>query len=321
MSQIDFTNVNGKTETELKKQLDKIVEKKFDLVQSPIIVERHDLSGARWYSPTDEWWEENGKGEKPYFKSITTIPQALDKGIGFHKFYGNSPSFELANEYANERANIGTIVHVLIKDLLLGDKIIFDDLALLEHPDLRDYENISSVYRRNKKEIIKYLMSFKQFHIDRDPAPLALEIPLMNVSQDEGGNYKYPFAGTLDFVGHVIGTYKKVKLSYLDWKTGKPYKEHWLQAIASKILWDSLFEQPLEALGCVYLKSGWRGTPSYDIVWHEFKPELWAGAIIADETRYYMNHKNAEIGERILPNIPQDLPTEISLEEENENTK
>lgn len=303
MEQMDFTKV------------EKAIKGKWDLVQSPVIVERHDISGARHYAPTEDWWEENGEGERPLFKSITTIPQALDKGVGFYKFYGNSPSFELANEFAKERANIGTIVHVLITDLLLGDKIVFDELALLDHPDLREYENIQKVYRRNKKEIIKYLMSFKQFWIERDPTPLALEIPMMNIERDEDG-WKYPFAGTLDFVGHFIGSYNKVKLGYIDWKTGKYYKDHKLQAIASKILWDSQFpDEPLEVISSVYLKSGWRIKPSYEIKYYQFQPELWAGAMLTDQLQTYLDKPKLEIGEWYQPAFPKSLPESITLEE------
>lgn len=295
-------------------EVEKAIKGKWDLVQSPVIVERHDIHGARHYAPTEDWWEDNGEGERPLFKSITTIPQALDKGVGFYKFYGNSPSFELANEYAKERANIGTIVHVLVTDLLLGDKIIFDELALLEHPDLKEYENIQKVYRRNKKEIIKYLMSFKQFWIERDPAPLALEIPMLNPKKNTDGSWMYKFAGTADFIGHFIGKYNKVAFASLDWKTGKEYPEHQLQLTASKILWDSFYpEQPIDVLASVYLKSGWRTKPSYTIKYHKFEPAAWAGVMLADELQYYLNHKGFELGDEIMPKFPTSLPDSIEL--------
>lgn len=323
MSQIDFTNVNDKTKTELKKQLDKIVKDKFDLVQSPVIVERVDIGGKRYYTPLDSVWEELGeKGEKPLFKSITTISNRMDKGVGFHKWLGDSTSFEDAMAYARLRATIGTIVHVLVTDLLLGDKIIFDDLTLLEHPDLKDVENVNTVYRKHKKEVIKYLMSFRAFWEERDPAPLALEIPLMNLDKDDNGDWKYPFSGTIDFIGSIKSKYNKIGVALLDWKSGNPYpRENSLQVIAGKLLWESHYpEVPIQYLASVYLKSNWRNKPSYSIKWYDFRPELWQVALLNDQMLNYLDKPNLEIGEWYQPSLPIELPTSITLKKELEET-
>ncbi len=304
--------------------LEKLKKKKWDLVDSPIFVERVDIGGNRYYSPLDDVWEEMGeKGEKPLFKSITTISNRMDKGVGFHKWLGDYTSWDASKEFANLRGTIGTIVHIMITDLLLGDTIVFDDLALMEHPDLKDIQNVHLVYRKHKREIIKYVMSFKQFHAERDPAPLALEIPMMNLDRYDdflGGGWKYPFAGTLDFVGSIL-KYNKPRFGYIDWKTGGTYpRPNALQAIAAKILWESHFpEHPLEFIASVYLKSGWLSTPKYEIKYYEFRPELWAITLLNDQTLNYLDKPKLTVGEWYQPNLPMELPTEITLEGKDEN--
>ena len=53
-----------------------------ELLQTSIPVIRHDLNNGRWYTPVDEYWEENfGEGiPKIYKRSSTTFEDALDKG-------------------------------------------------------------------------------------------------------------------------------------------------------------------------------------------------------------------------------------------------
>lgn len=293
-----------------------------ELIQNPIPVERHQLNDGRWYTPTDAWWANQFKDvknppEKPYFRSITTIPGVFNKGLGWDRWLGNANTYESAMEYARERANIGSLVHILIEKLLITNIVAFDDSVMEQYLNTLDVDfDPHLIYQSHKSEIIKYMMSFQQFYIERNPSPLAIEIQLMNIEQYEDGEYKYPWAGTADFIGSLKCQRGKIKFGYADWKTGLPYPSHQLQAIATKILWDSIFpETPLDFLADVYLQSNWRKTPKYTIKWMEFKPEAWKVALLAGQTMNYLEHSTVkDPSEEIKPRFPQPLPEEIILD-------
>ena len=295
-----------------------------ELVQNPIDVERHALKDGRWYAPSDVWWGKHtkkmkSKPTKPYFRSFTTIPNALSKGIGYERWLGNSQSYDIAMEWANERANIGSVVHILIEKLLMSSKISFEDEPMemfLETLEV-DFDPLI-VWQEHQAEIIKYMMSFHQFYVERKPQVHALEIQLMNIETEKNGKYKYPFAGTADFIGSMICQRGKKKFGYVDWKTGMKYPSHELQAIATKILWDSIFpETPLDFLADVYLTSKWRVSPNYKIGWMEFKPEAWNVALAANKTMNYLQNVGvSDPSEEIMPTFQMELPTEIILKEE-----
>ena len=289
-----------------------------ELQQNPIDVERHHLNDGRWYSPTDAWWEKHGEEdtEKPYFRSITTIPNVFDKGIGWNKWLGNATSYADAMDYANKRANIGTLVHILIEKGFMSKAVSFDDDVMALYLDTLDLDfDPHDIWRKHRSEIIKYMMSFAQFYKERQPAPLAIEIQLMNIEKDKNG-YKYPFAGTADFIGSMKHLGDTRKFGYADWKTGLEYPAHQLQAIATKILWDSIYpETPLDFLADVYLKSSWRGTPKYAIKWMEFKPKAWEVSLLANKAVNYLNNTRVkDTDEEIKPKFPPELPNEIILD-------
>lgn len=304
-----------------------------DLIHNPIDVERHHLKDGRWYAPTDTWWEKHNKNantasgtpvpQKPYFRSITTIPNALSKGFGFERWLGNANSYSDAMEYAETRANIGTIVHILIEKLLIAGSISFDDMKMSEflYTMLEDLDFAADfVYADNKAEIIKYMMSFHQFYVERRPEAHALEIQLMNIESDKNG-YKYRFAGTADFIGSMKCQRGVKKFGYVDWKTGEKYASHQLQAIATKILWDSIYpDTPLNFLADIYLSSKWRVSPNYKIGWMEFKPEAWNTALAANKTMNYLENPGVkDPNEEIKPKFEMVLPTEIILKEEEDD--
>ena len=300
-----------------------------ELIQNPINVERHQLNDGRWYAPTDVWWANQFKDvknppEKPFFRSITTIPNVFNKGVGWDKWLGNATDYESAMKYARERANIGSLVHILIEKLLITNIVSFDDSVMEQYLDTLDVDfDPHLIYQIHKSEIIKYMMSFQQFYIERNPSPLAIEIQLMNIKQDEEGNYLFPWAGTADFIGSMKCLRGKIKFGYADWKTGEPYSSHHLQAIATKILWDSIYpETPLDFLADVYMTHKWRGAPKYTIKWMEFKPEAWKVSLLANQVANYLEHTNVkEPDEEIKPKFPMALPDEIILEEEEGGNK
>ena len=242
-----------------------------ELLQSPIPVERHDLANGRWYSPLESYWEEHFKGAPMIYKrSSTTFENVLDKGIGFHKWLGDSPNYETAMDYANKRAAIGTIIHDYCERLLLGTKLNFEQQPKWHNKDTDELVPVS-------REMIKYIMSFMQFCKDKrvngEFTTEATEICMFDLAADSEGNQLHPWAGTADWVVRLVNKKGEEERWLVDWKTGKPYtNQHQLQLTSYKILWESLFpEHPIDGIACLYLKSGWRKAPNY--TFKEYKPD------------------------------------------------
>ena len=93
----------------------------FNLVEK-IIAHRYDYKGIRFYADGEV---EHDK--RVYRPSVTSITASLPRGIGWDKWLGNSPSFELAMKYADERAFIGTMTHILIEKLLKDGYVAWKD--------------------------------------------------------------------------------------------------------------------------------------------------------------------------------------------------
>ena len=283
-----------------------------DLLQTPIPVERHDLANGRWYAPLDDYWnKEFGEDTPKIFKrSSTTFEDALDKGIGFHRWLGNANSYEDAMEYANKRATIGTIVHDFCERLLLGQKI-----NLVEQPSWYDAESDKLI--PISREIVKYIMSFKQFcddaSVNGEFTTEALEICMFDLAADNKGNQLHPWAGTADWVVKLVNKKGKEERWLIDFKTGNAYQTHQLQLTSYKILFESLFpDLKIDGIACLYLKSGWRKKPNYTLKKYKEDKQTWKKVVeVSDWVHNYP-----------VPSFPKDLPTTFSLiEEEEQETK
>ena len=186
-------------------------------------VKRQDTGIGRVY----RW---NDGEERADIYSVTTLLNVIDKGYGFHRWLGNSPSYGLAMDYANERAEIGTMSHAFCSMLSWGMEVNtingWDDRNFVKHPV--------------PDEVKKRLLGFIDFFKTERPIMLASEIMLFNPKKMEGG-LQYPFAGTADMV--YLGTKdNKPEMVMCDIKTGKEYpKLHALQLTGYKLMRDSLY--------------------------------------------------------------------------------
>lgn len=239
---------------------DQIIEKlvqEASKVDPKYIVKRQDTPIGRVYRLND------GE-EKADIYSVTTILNVIDKGIGFHKWLGNSPSYGLAMDYANERAEIGTMVHAFCSMLSWGMEVNtsngWEDRNYVKH----------SVPDEAKKRLLGFIDFFKS---SERPIMIASEIMLFNPKQMEGG-LQYPFSGTADMVYLSANTMdNKPEMVMCDIKTGKEYpKLHALQLTAYKLLWDSLYgdeQGNIDTLKGLYL----RDNGKYKLVEYPFVPE------------------------------------------------
>ena len=238
-------------------------------------------------------------GEKPadrvYIYSSTSILGAtLRKGIGWDKWLGNSPSYEMAKDYGNQRAHIGTMTHALCMYLVWGE--IVDTSTGFYNRDTSKIDIIPD-------EVKLRLSAFIDFCKQWQPRPIATEISLYCKDSDEEG-LLYPWAGTAD----NIMKFPDGKLWLIDIKTGKEYKQsHQLQLTSYKILWDHLHGDKhgkIDKLACLYLTE--RG--NFKIVEYNHIPVIWYN--IYDTFEYLLKDKRGN-----MPKIKEkkELPIIYSL--------
>ena len=183
---------------------------------SKINVERKD-GNFRWYRVQGGEW----------VPSVTTILNVIGKGIGFHKWLGNHPSYEIACQVRDKAAERGTIVHDSIEKLLKGEEVTTDN-----------------------EEIAKHLMCFKKFYADHDIEVIDQELFLISPNWD--------FAGTPDLICKIDG-----KVWLIDYKTGNFYKTHPLQCRMYALLYEEIFGIKIDCIGGLYTKSTWIKEANY----------------------------------------------------------
>ena len=232
--------------------------------------------------------------QKADIYSVTTVMNVIDKGIGFHKWLGNSPSYEMAMDYGNKRAELGTMVHAFCSMLSWG----------MEVNTANGWEDNNFVRHNVPDEAKKRLLGFIDYFTAERPIMLASEIMLFNPKEMDGG-LQYPFAGTADMV-YLTASDNKPNVVLCDIKTGKEYpKQHALQLTAYKLLWDSLYGDEhgnIDALKCLYL----RDNGKYKLVEYPFVPDAYYDCVSMFEfmTTTMKTGKWPNIKDKVeLPNV------------------
>tara|TARA_B100000424_G_scaffold258149_1_gene239734 strand:+ start:144 stop:1046 length:903 start_codon:yes stop_codon:yes gene_type:complete len=263
---------------------------KFELIDSPIPTITNDLPNGRWYCDIQE-----KKENRTFLPSVTTILGAMNKGIGYDMWLGNSLSYKHAMEYANELADIGSAVHALCMRMVWGEEV-----------DTRiDFINHDGSIMKLDDRVNKRLVGFIDFIKDYRPRFVATEISLFNPLKDDDGEIVFDWAGQADDIIMVDG-----KRILLDIKTGKEYQSHSLQLTAYKMLWDSIFpDMPIDELWALYLPEKYR-TKSYKIVKYKYEPEMWLNVY---DLWIWQNSKR---GKRPKPVFKKELETKYTITEE-----
>jgi len=206
--------------------------------------------------------------ERVYYPSVTTITQRIDKGIGWNKWLGNSPSYDSAMEYADRAAQDGDCVHALINWLIQGYTI----------------KTAQDWYDSNREEFVKLeskhlnrLQGFIKWWAASKPEPLASEIMLC-------GGEEMPWAGCADLVCVI-----KNKTWLIDYKTGAEYHhDHEMQLTAYRMLWNYHYpEEPIDIMTPLYL--GERGGVKTYSRKYKYLPDQWL--ILYDHFLYLNDNK------------------------------
>ena len=235
-----------------------------NLVTSNIPISRLDTAHGRTYYQRDV-----KEDERTYIYSSTTIlDNVLDKGIGFKMWLGNAKSYADAMQYANERADIGTMVHALCMYLIWGETVDCSYGFLSE--DSLNTTLEKTTINHIPDEVKLRLGAFIDFCHEHNPESIATEISLYTNDRFEDGSLVYPFAGTADNIMRIDG-----KIWLVDIKTGKENKSSYeLQLTSYKILWDHIYGKEIgkiDKLAGLYLNSKGK----YKLVEYKFVPETW----------------------------------------------
>jgi len=247
----------------------KIDLKQNKLVVNPYKVERHDLNG-RWYSP-------DAKDLTSYKPSVTTIENVWSKGAAYDSWLMTNGWRSI--DIRNEKAELGTLIHILIDQLVNGDTITTK----------LDFISDTGKSIKGDWRVQKRLVGFLTFWREQNPTPLASEIMLYHPG--------IPYSGTADLVC-MIGK----DLCLIDYKTGKEYPAHQIQLSAYKIIWDKLFNKPIKKLYCLYLSDSWKTKP-YKLKEYKFNRSIVKTTL--DGWKFFTKGK---------PVIKQELPTKYKIE-------
>ena len=189
----------------------------------------------------------NRNGE--YYPSVTSILQYFPKG----KFFENwlKDVGHNADIIARRAADEGTQVHDAIERYLLGEKILWID---------------ENGYSKYSLDVWKMILKFHEFWSTYKPTLIESEIHLFST--------QYIYAGTCDLVVEING-----KKWLLDIKTSNSlHTSYDLQLSAYAQAWNELYEEKIDRIGILWLKSSKRGKDKKDEKiqgkgWEIYEPE------------------------------------------------
>ena len=246
-------------------------------VKPQIVPECYDLPQGRFYRA-----DFPGVGEI-WRPSASTICRVIDSGPGIAKAIGNAHGWDAWSNMMNEKAERGTLVHELCCRMAAGQEI-----------SSLDYD----------EDVIKRLLSFRQFWMQHEPKIIAMEMPLIHPNCS--------WAGRPDLILQVQGENWLV-----DIKTGSPWDTYPIQLQAyAELIYRTLNVQ-IHRTFCLYLKE-YRGDiipekddkPKYQL--KEHKTTLAEVQLVFD---MWMQFRYKE------PKLPKVWPTSIGINEEVKDEK
>ena len=245
------------------------------LVEAPQKVYRLNGSNHRYYYTFDE------KQDPTFFTSVTTmIKQTMPTSPHLIKWIADM-GYEESRNYAQERADYGTFMHIEIAELLIARRYDTDKLK----DKLKAYveaEKLPSDFINHADELKKDLMAFAQFMIEKKVKPLAIEIVLTHPTDGYAGaidlicemTEEVPgFWGEKYKTGARAGEPKKTKkemtfLAIVDFKSGRKgfYEEHEVQLQAYTEMWQHHFPGKQVERAYNWSPKAWQGaTPTYNL--------------------------------------------------------
>jgi hypothetical protein len=249
---------------------------------------RVDIGGNRCYYTVT--YTEDGEPVIDFYAGVTTLIQATTPtGIGLIKYFMQKG--EDADEYKEERATYGTIMHIIfekiMKQYLQKSTFDFDSIPeiTVAYFDEKEKELTTSIFNEFTRDLKQDAVGFVQFLIDTNFKPIAIEMPL--------ACKRLKTAGTMDLFGTIevdeygdfgevykttrAGHYKKgdVKLTkgkveyhaIVDFKSGRKgtYTAHEIQLSFYEAAFKENFPEFADTPVKLYnlRPKDWRSSPGY----------------------------------------------------------
>lgn len=244
------------------------------LIKQPEPIYRLDSSGHRYYYKFNI-----ETGEPQFFTSVTTmIKNTLPTSPQLIKWIADMGTEE-SKEYAQERADYGTFLHIQCGDLLVNGTYNLDELS----EKLTKYMAKEGITGKKGwvDDLKKDVLAFAQFMIEHNVKPLAIEICLSHPTDGYAGAIdivcemdieEKGFFGEVYLSGANKGQPKESKQvkrvrAIVDIKSGKKgfYESSEIQLKAYEAMWNIHFpELPIDKT-YNWSPKDWRKSPDYNL--------------------------------------------------------
>jgi hypothetical protein len=233
----------------------------------------------RWHEGERRYFAIDPDGSVRWFISTTTAwKYALPKGEHLIKWLATYPGgYAAALNYRDERADYGTLLHILISRFLITGAVDLAGLAdtIEAHKRAEDLDWDTKPWAR---QIKKDLLAFAQFAGDFQVRPIAIEIVL--------GSDALATAGAVDIVCQLTvsqksyeksGALKPAKneddalviLGLGDWKSSLSgfHRDAEYQVATNNLIWRANYPDPdlQPAVLFLWRPKDWRGKPNYEL--------------------------------------------------------
>ena len=260
------------------------------MIENKIPLERHDCINGRYYSNNDG-------NPKIYHPSVTTILNIVAKGENFDRWLGNSNSYDDAMNYANKKASIGTVVHMILEYMLQDPDSVIEVEQIVEDYNQDNYHRIT---KNEIKLVSKCVMGALQFFHENEVVTEALEIQLWDK--------ELPYSGTADLVRKIRnGKTGKFERWMVDFKTGRENPEVELQLTFYKRLYEKIYGQKIKRIGALYVGNTWIKKPTYKLKEFKYNPKLAKNVLELYAWKY------GKSGKMPKPYFSKEYPTVFSL--------
>ena len=244
------------------------------LIAQPQPIYRLNGTSKRYYYTFDE------KILPIFYTSVTTmIKQTMPTSPHLIKWIADL-GYEESRNYAQERADYGTFMHIEIAELLISRRYDTDKLKKKLKAYIEEHK-LPVDFINHADELKKDMLAFAQFMVDCKVKPLAIEIVLAHPTDGYAGAidlvcememYISEHRGEIYKTGVNKGKPRKTKelekfRAIIDFKSGRKgfYEEHEVQLQSYAEMWQIHFPNKKVDRVFNWSPKEWRNAPTYNL--------------------------------------------------------
>lgn len=256
-------------------QVDSFYIDETQLKKQPVTVYRININGGRTY------YTVNDKGEPTFYISLTTLTRNTLPTSEFLIKWMCQMGYDESKEYADERANYGTTMHLAFGEFLTKKEWNFNITGIWIQQQVNEGKIKPCNLERFTEDLNYDLAAFAQFVVDYKVKPIAIELILVSkdgygtlidlvcrmMIQVDGLDYDNPYKS-----GERKGQPREVKVgkmitALLNFKSGRKgfYEDMEIQLEFEKRLFEENY--PDIKIDAIYNFSPkeWRSAPTYNL--------------------------------------------------------